>query len=146
MDVCLRLFCVCVVLCRYRPCDGWSPVQGVLPTVYKIMKLTWNEVPEGSTREKMNEDGGDVPPKRRLTLNGLYGLYRRRYNSSKYTTFRKLDPFPTSGVRTEEDPFPLPPFTWWRKGYTFRNVVHFKYILHHGQSSTKYYTMNRILS
>jgi hypothetical protein len=22
MDVCLRLFCVCVVLCRYRPCDG----------------------------------------------------------------------------------------------------------------------------
>jgi hypothetical protein len=34
--VCLRLFCIYVVLCRQRPYDGWSPVQGVLPIAYKI--------------------------------------------------------------------------------------------------------------
>jgi hypothetical protein len=25
MDVCLRLFCVCFVLCRWQPCDGLIP-------------------------------------------------------------------------------------------------------------------------
>jgi hypothetical protein len=25
MDVCPTFFCVCVVLCRYRPCDGANP-------------------------------------------------------------------------------------------------------------------------
>jgi hypothetical protein len=40
MDVCVRLFCVCVVLCvRTGLATGWSPVQGVLPTVYRIKKL-----------------------------------------------------------------------------------------------------------
>jgi hypothetical protein len=35
MDVCVRLFCVCVVLCISSSlATGWSPVQGVLPTVY----------------------------------------------------------------------------------------------------------------
>jgi hypothetical protein len=34
------LFCVCVVLCVGRGFStGWSPVQGVLPTVYWIKKL-----------------------------------------------------------------------------------------------------------
>jgi hypothetical protein len=38
MDVCLRLFCVCVVLCVGRShATGLSPVQ-VLPTVYRIKK------------------------------------------------------------------------------------------------------------
>jgi hypothetical protein len=40
LDVCVRLFCVCVVL---REGSGlmtdWSPVQGVLPSVYRIKKL-----------------------------------------------------------------------------------------------------------
>jgi hypothetical protein len=40
MDVCLRLFCVCVVLCVGRGlATGWSPFEGVLPTVYRIKKL-----------------------------------------------------------------------------------------------------------
>jgi hypothetical protein len=39
MDVCVRLFCVCVVLCVGSGlATGWSPVQGVLPTVYRIKK------------------------------------------------------------------------------------------------------------
>jgi hypothetical protein len=34
MDVCVRLFCVCVVLCIGKGlATGWSPVQGILPTV-----------------------------------------------------------------------------------------------------------------
>jgi hypothetical protein len=34
MDVCMRLFCVCVVLCVVGGlATGWSPVQGVLPAV-----------------------------------------------------------------------------------------------------------------
>jgi hypothetical protein len=40
MNVCVRLFCVCVVLCVGSGlATGWSPVQGVLPTVYSIKKL-----------------------------------------------------------------------------------------------------------
>jgi hypothetical protein len=33
---CLLSFCVCVVMCRQRPCDGLNPIQGVVPAVYKI--------------------------------------------------------------------------------------------------------------
>jgi hypothetical protein len=34
MDICVRLFCVCIVLCAGSGlATGWSPVQGVLPTV-----------------------------------------------------------------------------------------------------------------
>jgi hypothetical protein len=37
---CVYLFCVCVVLCVGRGLStGWSPVQGVLQTVYMIKKL-----------------------------------------------------------------------------------------------------------
>jgi hypothetical protein len=37
MDVCVRLFCVCVVLCIGSDLVmRWSPVQGVLPNVYTI--------------------------------------------------------------------------------------------------------------
>jgi hypothetical protein len=40
MDVYVRLFCVCVVLCIGRGLTtGCSPVQGVLLTVYRIKKL-----------------------------------------------------------------------------------------------------------
>jgi hypothetical protein len=40
MDVCVLLFRVCVVLCVGSGlATGWSPVQGVLLTVYKIKKL-----------------------------------------------------------------------------------------------------------
>jgi hypothetical protein len=36
MDVCVRLSCVCVVLCVGSGlARGWSPFQGVLPTVQK---------------------------------------------------------------------------------------------------------------
>jgi hypothetical protein len=40
MDVCVRLFYICVLLCvGSGPATGLSPVQGVLPTVYRIKKL-----------------------------------------------------------------------------------------------------------
>jgi hypothetical protein len=40
MDVCVRLFCAYVVLCVGSGlATGWSTVQGVLPTVYRIKKL-----------------------------------------------------------------------------------------------------------
>jgi hypothetical protein len=40
MNVCLRLFCVCVVLCvGYGLATGRFPVQGVIPSVYRIKKL-----------------------------------------------------------------------------------------------------------
>jgi hypothetical protein len=39
MDVCVSLFYVYVVLCVGSGlATGWSPVQGVLPTVYRIKK------------------------------------------------------------------------------------------------------------
>jgi hypothetical protein len=37
-DVCVRLFCVCVLCVRSGLATGWCPVQGVLPTVW-IKKL-----------------------------------------------------------------------------------------------------------
>jgi hypothetical protein len=38
MDICI--VCICVVLCVCRDLEtGWSPIQGVIPTVYKIKKL-----------------------------------------------------------------------------------------------------------
>jgi hypothetical protein len=37
---CLCLFCVCI---GSGLATGWSPIQGVLPTVYKNKKLKWNE-------------------------------------------------------------------------------------------------------
>jgi hypothetical protein len=40
MDVCVRLLCVCIILCvGCGLAAGWSSVQGVLPTVYRIQKL-----------------------------------------------------------------------------------------------------------
>jgi hypothetical protein len=48
MDVCVRLFCVCVVL---RVGSGlatdWCPIQGVLPSVYNIKKLKSDQGPKG---------------------------------------------------------------------------------------------------
>jgi hypothetical protein len=46
MDVCVRLFYVYVVM--YVESDlatSWSPVQGVLPSVYRIMKLKSGQGP-----------------------------------------------------------------------------------------------------
>jgi hypothetical protein len=44
MSVCVYSVFVLSCVCS-RLATGWSPVQGVLPTVYKIKKLTWNGVP-----------------------------------------------------------------------------------------------------
>jgi hypothetical protein len=38
VDVCVWLFCICDVLCVFsNPATGWFPVQGVLPTAYRLM-------------------------------------------------------------------------------------------------------------
>jgi hypothetical protein len=48
MDVCVRIFCVCVVLCAGRGLvTGWSPVQGVLPTVYGLWNWKSGQGPHG---------------------------------------------------------------------------------------------------
>jgi hypothetical protein len=51
MDVCVRLFCVCFVLC-VGSCllTGWSPVQGALPTVYRIKNWKSGQGPTKSCR------------------------------------------------------------------------------------------------
>jgi hypothetical protein len=57
MDVCLRLFCVCV---GSGLATGWSPVQGVLPTVLGLRN--WSETkrfidayaPKWERQEKKN--------------------------------------------------------------------------------------------
>jgi hypothetical protein len=44
----VRLLCVCVVLCVGSGLEtGWSSVQGVLPTVYRIKKLKSGQGPKG---------------------------------------------------------------------------------------------------
>jgi hypothetical protein len=41
VDVCARLFCICVFLCVGSGlATGSSPVHGILPTSYRIKKLT----------------------------------------------------------------------------------------------------------
>jgi hypothetical protein len=48
MDVCVRLFCVCVVLCVGScPATSWSPVQGFLPAVYWLTKWKGDQGPQG---------------------------------------------------------------------------------------------------
>jgi hypothetical protein len=43
MDVCLRLFCVCAVLCVGSGlATDWSPYQGILPTMYRFEKQKKN--------------------------------------------------------------------------------------------------------
>jgi hypothetical protein len=53
IDVCVRLFCICVVLCVDRGlATGWSPVQGVLrtvePYIYRwidvLTNQSWSEI------------------------------------------------------------------------------------------------------
>jgi hypothetical protein len=42
VDASVSLFCICVVLWEGRGlATGWSPVQGVLPTVYKLRNWNW---------------------------------------------------------------------------------------------------------
>jgi hypothetical protein len=48
MDVCVRLFCVCVVVCEGSGlATGWSPVQGVLPTVCILRNWKSGQGPQG---------------------------------------------------------------------------------------------------
>jgi hypothetical protein len=59
LDVCLRLFCICVVLCVGSGfVTDWSPVNGVLPTMYKIKKLrrrpVFNKELESRTKSSIN--------------------------------------------------------------------------------------------
>jgi hypothetical protein len=48
MDVCVRLFCVYVVLCVGSSLStGWSSVQGVLPTIYGLRNWKRGQRPHG---------------------------------------------------------------------------------------------------
>jgi hypothetical protein len=49
MDICVSLFCVCAVLCVGRGlATGWSPVQGALPTVYRLRNWKSGQGPQGA--------------------------------------------------------------------------------------------------
>jgi hypothetical protein len=51
MDVCMRLFCVRAVLCVGSGlATGWSPVQWVVPIVYKTKKLKKRPRPNKGSR------------------------------------------------------------------------------------------------
>jgi hypothetical protein len=48
MDVYVRFFCVCVVLCVGSGlATGWSLVQGVLPSVYRLRNWKSSQGPQG---------------------------------------------------------------------------------------------------
>jgi hypothetical protein len=54
MVVCVRLFCVCAVLCVGRGlATSWSLVQVVLPTVFRIRKLKSGQGPKKDCRAMM---------------------------------------------------------------------------------------------
>jgi hypothetical protein len=62
MDVCIEyIYSVCVVLCVGRGlAKGWSPVQGFLPTVYRIKKLKSGHGPtKGCTANNNNNNNLD---------------------------------------------------------------------------------------
>jgi hypothetical protein len=50
MDVYVSLFCVCVLCVGRGLTTGWSPVQGVLPAVYRIKKLNSGQGPTKDCR------------------------------------------------------------------------------------------------
>jgi hypothetical protein len=61
MDVSVRLFCVCVVLCvRSDLAMGWSPDQGVLPTVYMIKKLKKRTSPKKGLLSHNNNNNNSI--------------------------------------------------------------------------------------
>jgi hypothetical protein len=51
MDVCVRLFCICVVLCTGSgPVTGWSPVQESYRLCKRIKKLKKRPSPRKGCR------------------------------------------------------------------------------------------------
>jgi hypothetical protein len=68
VDICLRSFCVCAVLC------SWSPVQGVLQTLYKIHNFRNNS--EWVQAREPN-------PSRRKRRRGLFSWYCLFFSWSK---------------------------------------------------------------
>jgi hypothetical protein len=74
MDLCMRLFCVCAVLgVGSGLATGWSPVQGVLPTVYRIKKVKKWPRSEGLWSHK----------ERGMSCNHSYGLKKQRMKWDK---------------------------------------------------------------
>jgi hypothetical protein len=53
ISVCVRLFCVCVVLC-IGSCfaTGWFPVQWVLPTAYRLRNWKSGQGPQGAQNHR----------------------------------------------------------------------------------------------
>jgi hypothetical protein len=58
MNVCVPLFCVCVVLCVGRGlATGWSPVLRVVPTVHRFKKLKKRPRSNKRTVESQTDKG-----------------------------------------------------------------------------------------
>jgi hypothetical protein len=100
MDVCVRLFCVCVVLWVGSGLPtGWSLVQGVLPIMYRIRKLKNRPMSKGlyshrdrciGRRPRINnyKSPNNVSMKRNVdsTYLGRYGNNGRRWNWTCFTS------------------------------------------------------------
>jgi hypothetical protein len=92
MDVCVRLFCVYVVLCvNRRLVTGWSPFQGVLPTVYRLRNWKSGQGPtKGCTAlREQNYNPWDVRQARQVNSISLKsGLIGRVFTSDTFLTTR----------------------------------------------------------
>jgi hypothetical protein len=84
MDVCVRVFCFCVVLCVGSGLTtGWSPVQGVLPTKYRLRNCKSGQGPKGyraidKERERKWQGGPVIPPGTGFPFHRLLRLTRLR--------------------------------------------------------------------
>jgi hypothetical protein len=81
MDVCVRLFCVCVVLCILGGLPlVWSPVQGVLRTVESEKWLRPNKGLVGTIHSKPSTSQSQSR-NHQLLSNDSVNMFPRRYNS-----------------------------------------------------------------
>jgi hypothetical protein len=101
MDVCVRLFCVCVVLCAGSGLTtGWPPVLEVLPTVYRIKKLKSGQTPTTGCRaitiililavSSAFEHSTSINPTFSFTSYRLQGALRRHKSELQHNIWIKL--------------------------------------------------------
>jgi hypothetical protein len=100
---CVRLFCICVVLCvASGPVTGWSLVQGVLLTVYRISFLphcshTWEHRAEFPQFINQGQSVGLLG----RVISSSQGLYLYTNTENTYTNTKHPCPEWDSNTRTQ---------------------------------------------
>jgi hypothetical protein len=96
MGVCVRLLCVCVVLRVGSGLTmGWSPVKGVLPTVYRIKKMEEQGKSNIRTAEPQTDSSINSSSSSSSSINNGHGMYFKlnieepRQSELTYRTNRK---------------------------------------------------------